>query len=335
MPVSDELFLAGSEAEWAALVHEWSKEGEPSSKLYPMSLSTLHSLFLRPDFLYTERTVTPLQLRLLLCTIQAQIRQYSQTNRWIPLEEQPTDPTATYSGGNFFMLRQQEEFENMLMKWNILAQRVFEANQKSELRLSCYLMSQIVWLELYICFDDVELLAGKETFETGKLYLPHLRQWVQSSSARKAIAHAGNVLKILQTSSDDLLRPIWWPVALSRIALVFWCYSVGLFISTGHPSEIAEPLIANSPLLSLNDVSTDYDPKGRVVYPAEGFPCLQDAAGTLVPLYKVSEVFDLCLQMLQDPPGYNSPLLEGMRQFLQDIKHCGIPYAALFENIAP
>ena len=324
MPMADEFFLAQTEAEWRALILEWSKEGKSSTILLPISLATFHSLFLRPNFLQMDISVTPLQLRLLLSTIQARITQYSLTNRWIPLEECSSE---FYSGGNFLLLRQQEEFENMLLKWNTLAGRIFDQHQKSDLKLSCYLIAQIVWLDVCICFDDIQMIAGKEGFETGRLYLPHLRHWVRTSTARKAIAHAGNILKLILCSDYHVLRPIWWPLAVSRAALVLWCYSIGLFVDTGTTAEVDPATLAHSPLVSLNAPDTAHEPIGRIIQQGEGMPCIQNSKGTFVPLHDISGVLDLCMGLLQNPPGYNSPILESMHQFLQDIKQCGVPYS--------
>ncbi|KFY16146.1 hypothetical protein V491_05433 [Pseudogymnoascus sp. VKM F-3775] len=325
MPISDELFLVDNEVQWANLVSEWAKDEQATTKLHPPSLTTFHYLFLRHDFFHLQLSVTPLQLRLLLCTIQAQVTQYSQSHRFVALEERFMSSTALVGCGDFMQLHQQEEFENMLVKWNILAERVFAPQSNSELKVTCLLVSQLVWLELSICFDDVQLIAGKEGYKIGRLYLPQLQQWAQTSSARKAIACAGNVMKILQTSGDDL-RPVWWPVAVSRVAMVMWCYSVGLYLSTGSTAGVDDSVLSRVPLISLNDPEKDFDPRGRLLQPGEGIPCIQDSHGTLFPLHKVPELFDHCIQILEDSKGPDSPILESIRQFLQDIKNCGIPY---------
>ncbi|KIW38761.1 uncharacterized protein PV06_09706 [Exophiala oligosperma] len=329
MPVADAFFLAETEEEWEALVLEASEEGKSSTILRPLSLATFHVLFLRPDFLQLDISVTPLQLRLLLSAIQARITQYSLTHRWIPVEERFASSSDVYNDGNFLLLRQQEEFENMLLKWNTLASRVFEQHPNSDQELPCYLTAQMVWLEICICFDDIQMIAGKEGFETGRLYLPRLRHWVRNSMARKAIAHAGNVLELVMRSDSHVLRPIWWPLAVCRAALVLWCYSVGLFVDTDTTTGVAPASLARSVLVSLNVPGNLHDPIGRIVQQGEGMPCIQDSRGAFVPLHDIPGILDLCIRLLENPPGYNSPILGSMHQFLQDIKQCGVPYSPL------
>ncbi|KAH8703173.1 hypothetical protein BGW36DRAFT_368926 [Talaromyces proteolyticus] len=326
MPVSDELFLLEKEENWADLVDKWSNEGWPTTTLHPPSLPEFYRLFLRHDFLHLNLYVTPLQLRLLLCAIQPQVSQYSESYRFIPLEERFSSSSSVSGAGDFMQLRQLEELENMLVKWNILAERVFAAQPGADLKVSCLLISQLMWLELYICFDDVQLIAGKEGYKVGRPYLTQLQQWAQSSYARKAIAHAGNVIWILQTSGDDYLRPVWWPVAVSRVALIMWCYIVGLYLSTGNTTGIDDDMLRRAPLISLNDPTTDFNPHGRILQPGEGIPCIQTICKTLIPLHDVPALFDFYIEVLEDSKRPDTPILQSSRQFLLDIKGCGIPY---------
>ncbi|OOQ86328.1 hypothetical protein PEBR_21909 [Penicillium brasilianum] len=327
MPVSDELFFLSSEDQWRALVNEWAQAGHSNTKLYPPSLASFYRLFLRQDFLHLDLSVTPLHLRLLLCAIQSQVAQYAQCYRFIPIEERFASPTLVPETYELIQLRQQEEFENMLVKWNLLADRVFTRQPAPQFQTTSMLVSQLVWLELYICFDDIQLIAGKNGYKVGRTFLPHLRRWTQSSSARKAVSHAANVIWILQDGEDA--RPIWWPLAVTRVALVMWCYIVGLYVSTGSTAGVNPSMLSQVPLIALNDPTKDIIPHGRTFQPDEGIPCIQNSCGKLIPLYDVPKIFEFCIHMLNDSKGPDSPILESARQFLHDIKNCGMPYTGV------
>jgi hypothetical protein len=327
MPVSDELFLLENEKDWADLVDKWSNETWPTTTLHPPSLIEFYRLFLRHDFLHLNLYVTPLQLRLLLCAVQTQVSQYSENYRFIPIDERFSSSASVGRASDYMQLRRLEELESMLVKWNILAERVFETQSSTELRVTCLLMSQLVWLELYICFDDVQLIAGKEGYKVGRAYLTQLQQWAQSSDARKAIAHAGNVIRILQAGGGDLLRPVWWPIAVSRVALITWCYVVGLYLSTGNTTGIDNDMLSRASLILLNDLTTDFNPHGRLLHPGEGIPCIQTIYETVIPLHDIPALFDFYIQLLEDSKMPDTPILQSSRQFLLDIKNCGIPYA--------
>jgi hypothetical protein len=331
MPVSDELFLLAQEDEWRALFNEWAYNSQSSIKLNPPSLVSFYGLFLHCDFLHLNLSVTPLQLRLLLCPIQSQISQHAQTYRFMPLEERFGLSTPIQETTNLMQLHQQEEFEYMLVKWNLLADRVFKNHHPSQLQRSSLLVAQLIWLELYICFDDVQLIAGKDSYNVGRAYLPHLKRWSQSTTARKAIAHAANVIQILQADPDN--RPVWWPIAMSRVALVMWCYAVGLQLSTGSTAGVPAAMLNRTALISLNDPANHWIPQRRTFQPGEGLPCIQTTDGNLIPLHDIPKLFDFCLKILRDSKGPDSPILESTRQFLQDIKTCGMPYKDTYNSV--
>jgi hypothetical protein len=240
------------------------------------------------------------------------------------MEEGFEPSTPVSETAEFVRLYQQEELEKSLVKWNLLSEQVFDGLPPCQSQTTPLLLCQLVWVELYICFDDVQLIAGKDGFEIGKTYLPQLRRWAQSTSAWKAIARAGNVIRILQSRQD---RPVWWPIAVSRIALVMWCYTVGLNSPVGNMAGVNSTTSSAGPLIVLNDPARDGTSHGRNIHPGESIMCIQGSDGKHIPLYDVPRIFDFYIQMLDDSKSLNSPLLNSSRNFLQDIKDCGIPYA--------
>ncbi|KAJ5355919.1 hypothetical protein N7517_010528 [Penicillium concentricum] len=324
MPVSDELFLLDNEDQWREMLADWTGDTNSSTKIHPPSLASIYRMFLRHNFFNLKLSVTPLQLRLLLCPIQTQVIQYSQRYRFVPMEEGFESSTPVPETAEFVRLHQQEELEKTLVKWNLLSEQVFDGLPPCQSQTTPLLLSQLVWVELYICFDDVQLIAGKDGFEVGKTYLPQLQRWAQSPSAWKAIARAGNVVRILQSSQD---RPVWWPIAVSRIALVMWCYAVGLYSPIGNVGGVNSTSSSAGSLIVLNDPTRDMTTHGRNIHPGESIICIQDSDGLHIPLHDVPRIFDFYIQMLDDSKSLNSPLLNSSRNFLQDIKDCGIPYA--------
>lgn len=330
MPDSDELFFAGSESSWRNLLNKRRHEDDRSTKLHPPSLATLYYLFQRHDFLHMELNITPLQLRLLLCTIQTQVIDHSMNNRFSAVEDQFGSPPRFHAEKNSAFLR-QEELENMLTKWHVLKRRVVGSAWQTQAGIACMLVYHLIWLELYICHDDVQSIAGKDGHTAAKPLLPQLQRWAHSSSARKAIARVGQIFKLLQSSggngSNAVLRPVWWPLAVSRVALLVWCYGVGLRLSTGSTAGVDEAMLARSPTIILNDPEEDLDAHGKVIHEGEGIPCILAADGKLMPLHCISDFFDMCLKILKDGKSKSSPLHESVHVFLADMKRCGIPYS--------
>lgn len=151
-------------------------------------------------------------------------------------------------------------------------------------------MYHLIWIELLVCSEDIQMIARKEGYSTGRAFLRPLQQWAQSEMSLKAVAHAGQVYQILATrDKQQIPLPIWWPVALSRIALAMWCYTVGLYVATGSPSGIEGVMQNKAPLIPVNDLDAKLSMYGKVLHAGEGLPCLRNLHGKLVPLYRVDE----------------------------------------------
>ncbi|KAB5549531.1 hypothetical protein GE09DRAFT_1126787 [Coniochaeta sp. 2T2.1] len=326
MPTTDELFFAETEERWLAILGQWKQENILGRKLSPPSLSNFYLWFQRPDFHDLGYDTTPLQLRLLLCTISTQVLQFAQTNRFIPAGDRYVSAYIGKSNNVCSMLR-REELEGMLGKWQVLASRTLTADVPSETRLWCKLTYHIIWLELLICYEDVQIIAGKEGYESGKSLLTHLQWWTQSSLARRATVHAGRILKIIRQSSRDLVRPLWWPLAVSRAALVLWCYTVGNSLAANKPVPL-DGLLPNGTLLVPLYTSGDDDFARDVpeLYRGEDMPCIPDVHGSLVPLCKVAAFFDVCIQHLDPGKSLNVPIRDSVYRFLEDVKKSGMPY---------
>lgn len=327
MPVSDEFFLAETEEVWRSLV-EHHHEGELRTGLYPLSLATFYWQFLRHDFMQLHLEVTPLQLRLLLCTIQTQVAQFAQTNRFLHVEDPPVELAALWTANALVSLR-REELQNLLVKWHILKQRVFGSRCDSQEGMSCTLMYHLIWMELLICYNDVQLVAGKEGHVAAKPLMIQLTRWASSSLALRAIAHAGQVLKTLQLTKYDALRPVWWPIAVSRVALVMWCYSVGLQHARCDMARSSDGTTMGDAtvFIPLNAVDEDFETYGRIIQPGEGVPCIHDSNGHLIPLNRIHDTLDVCMDLLERGKSRSSPICESVYRFLQDIKRYDISRA--------
>ena len=333
MPGPDVEFFADSEIKWKELKQQRESTNKQSNKVQPPSLAALYWLFLRDDFLYLSIDITPLQLRLLQCAVQTQVIQYAQTARFMNVEKLlpgvVLSSNITSHSTTFAQLR-HEELQGLLVKWYVLSKRVLTPETSSELAVTCTLMYHLASMELYICFDDVQLLAGKHGFAAGKDILPQFQRWAASPLSMKAIAHAGQVIRTLQklfaSDDPDALLPLWWPVAVSRVALVLWSAAIAdAVLEREKTAERAGS--GNLPrLISINDMSEEAGPYGKVVQHGEGTPCLSSQDGSLVPLSQIGDFLSICLDILERGMLRSTPLRESVYRFLQDIKGCGNPY---------
>ncbi|OAL35150.1 hypothetical protein AYO20_05627 [Fonsecaea nubica] len=320
IPSADELFFAETEEEWSALVRSYRQLEGPGnmSRLHPPSLAAFYGMFLRHNFLERHCHVTPLQLRLLLCAIQTQVTQFVQSNRFVSTEQSYADDPHVETS-SFASLR-QEELQTMLVKWYILRQKVLGTDGETEMTLACKLIYHLVWLELLICFSDIQLLAGREGPAGAKPLIPQFQRWFRSPFSFKALAHVGQVLEILQCPRHTVLRPLWWPVALFRVSLIMWAYSVGLKLQPSRAQQEYELEFGSAPRIPLNDTEQGTGPHGRVIRQGEGIPCVLHPTGALIPVTEFHDASKMCLDLLEEGRVQSTPICEDVYRFLQAIR---------------
>ncbi|KAK5195059.1 hypothetical protein LTR99_002702 [Exophiala xenobiotica] len=333
MPGPDEEYFADSEVKWREIKQQREKTTSQSAKVRPPSLAALYWLFLRDDFLHLSIEITPLQLRLLQCAVQTQVTQYAQTARFVNVENLLSGvvlSNAVTSHSTTFAQLRHEELQGLLVRWYLLSKRVLTPNVSSELAIACTLMYHLANMELYICFDDVQLLAGKHGLAAGKDILPQFQRWAKSPASMKALAHAGQVIRTLQKlfagDDPDALWPLWWPVAVSRVALVLWSFAIVDAVLEREKSAEKGTAGDMPRLISINDMSEEAGPYGKVIQHNEGTPCLSNYDSILFPLNQIADVLTISLDILERGMLRSTPLCESVYQFLQDIKRCGNPY---------
>lgn len=88
-----------------------------------------------------------------------------------------------------------------------------------------------VSLHLHTPFEDIHVLAGIEGPEAARSIRPAVASWVRTEAARRAIWHAGQIIRFAKTSQA---RTIHGPVAVMiyHAALALWIY--GLLAKSKH-----------------------------------------------------------------------------------------------------
>lgn len=329
MPNSEDLFLAQTAETWRELVA--TKNGRSNGEIFhydvelehPLSLSTFYNLFVQDDSFQFHQDVTAIHLRLLLCTIQTLIFQYSQTVRFVTDERIGRQNRPNLPTGTGYSMSREEELTCLLARWYLPRKRIILSTTHSQnLHTASTLVFHLVAMELYICYEDVQLLAGKEGLSESRLLLPSFQRWASSRQAARALSHAGQVLRIVKSLGSEAVRPCWWPLAVSRAALVLWTY--GIVVSL-RPSKDQVP--TDSQPYYFKSIDDDADAEGSMFgtptprLAEQGcIPCLSNQDNTLVPIVCITNILDICLKMLEDGQKFSSPLCVSVQKFLQDVK---------------
>ncbi|KAI1340408.1 hypothetical protein F5Y15DRAFT_415298 [Xylariaceae sp. FL0016] len=87
------------------------------------------------------------------------------------------------------------------------------------------LLLNLILLNLHVSLDDLQLFAGKEGEDQARRVYPVLQQWSESSEARQAICHAGQIIRQAKMFPPGHLKD-FYAVGVHHAALALWTYGV-------------------------------------------------------------------------------------------------------------
>ncbi|GAW15968.1 hypothetical protein ANO14919_053900 [Xylariales sp. No.14919] len=98
------------------------------------------------------------------------------------------------------------------------------------------LLLNLILMNLHVSLDDLQLFAGKEGEDQARRVYPILQQWSESTEARQALWHAGQVLRQAKMFPSGHLKQ-FYAVGVHHAALALWTYGV-VTRATRNPSSI-------------------------------------------------------------------------------------------------
>jgi hypothetical protein len=100
------------------------------------------------------------------------------------------------------------------------------------------LLLNLLMMNLHVSMDDLQLFAGKEGEEQARRVYPILQQWSESTDARQAIWHAGQILRQAKLFPNGHLKD-FYAVGVHHAALAIWAFGV-VVKATRHESTPKE-----------------------------------------------------------------------------------------------
>ncbi|KAG9256746.1 uncharacterized protein F5Z01DRAFT_487176 [Emericellopsis atlantica] len=133
---------------------------------------------------------------------------------------------------------------------------------------------EIIHLHLHMPFEDIETFAGKHGIDQARTVYPSVREWAKSESARRAMHHAGRIIRASRLLAKGLIQG---PEAIMvyYASLAFWVY--GLLLERplgGGLSDNGAPSVPRS----TEDVYLDGDDDAAISSFIEfeaGRPCIR------------------------------------------------------------
>ena len=190
-------------------------------------------------------------------------------------------------------------------------------------------------LNMHLSFEQVQLFAGKEGEAEARRVFPILQQWSTSIDARKAIWHAGQVLKAARQCSVKHLRG-FEAICLYHAGMAFWTYAIVSASTTEQPhvqrerrTSLAATKSSASELVWLD--GDDVPAVQRFTALGRGTPVLANFAhkrdtGNVLPILlgNPKAIMEACIELLKqtsemEGDGTLPPLVENLSQLMQDL----------------
>ncbi|KAK6421418.1 hypothetical protein LTR95_016815, partial [Oleoguttula sp. CCFEE 5521] len=210
IPSEDSLWQAVAAADWLRAIEQKSI-GSPMYSAN-QSLSELFRGF--TDSRTTSSRVSPWTLRLLLHPIQAMVCHIRQLLGCIEQSGNGRKPLRTTTGDS--MRGQLSQAQSLLRQWWDLAHPTFANDFEPCLQTRITLiLYHLISLNAVTSFAMIEDFARETNAPSEMIQSPHLCV----DDVEEAFFHSGQALRHLKALPRSV-RPLWWPAAIYRVALV-------------------------------------------------------------------------------------------------------------------
>jgi hypothetical protein len=176
-----------------------------------------------------------------------------------------------------------------------------------------FLLLELIHMHLYMTLEDVQLFAGLEGQEEVSRVFPLLRDWVKTTEARRALWHAGQLVRFAKSLPSAFLRD-FYAVGVYHASLAFWTYGL-MLNSAKQVSHEAEGTLHES-IVWLDETKTTE--VQRFITIGRGSPALRGlstphtSANTVTFLRDASATMNLVIHIFRsnsDPVEASSPPL--------------------------
>ncbi|KAI1190967.1 hypothetical protein F5B17DRAFT_427058 [Nemania serpens] len=124
------------------------------------------------------------------------------------------------AGPNIILNERHQELCKALSSFQLVT-----ANWNASFSAQEALLLNLVFMNLHVSLDDLQLFAGKEGEDQARRVYPMLQQWSESPAARKSIWHAAQVLRQAKMFPPGHLKQ-FYAVGVHHAALALWTYGV-------------------------------------------------------------------------------------------------------------
>ncbi|KEF54717.1 uncharacterized protein A1O9_09159 [Exophiala aquamarina CBS 119918] len=291
LPDSDDLWLAPDAPTW---FQRWKSTNGPEADVptafvpAQTSLPELFQSLLDNKLDHWKPRLQILHLRLLLYPIYILTAQLCELMLCVSDKERSRfSPTAFHTSSALRF----DEIKSLLQTWwSVFRGLDVESTRHFALQQVTEILYHLLNLKLAVSWSHVEQFSrafSKQPQAFPQLSVTAVRR------PREAVFHCGQILRILH-NMDTEIRPLWWPSALHRVAIILWTLS--MIDSTERPERSDS---AMTPNIAIDRLPPD-DPIWQPFLRRDmGGPCLTAEDGSLQPIDDASTVLQVCSDSLR------------------------------------
>lgn len=291
LPDSDDFWLAPDASTW---FQGWKSAHGPEADMSTLFVPTQTSL---PELFHSlldnkldncKPRLQILHLRLLLYPIHILTAQLCELMLCVS-DKEPLrfSPTACHTSSTLRF----EEIKTLLRTWwSVFRGLDGDTTRHLALQQATEILYHLLNLKLAASWSHVEQFS--KAFSKQPQAFPHLSV-TALRRPREAVFHCGQILRVLH-NMDTEIRPLWWPVALYRVAIILWTLSMVHSIEQPESSDSA----------TTSDIAVDRllpdDPIWQPFLRHDiGNPCLTDEDGSLQSIDNANTVLQICSDSLR------------------------------------
>lgn len=210
----------------------------------------------------------------------------------------PSSAAGISAQTNMSLSSRHQELRNMLVQF----EHAMEYWSPLTCRHQIIMVLHLLFLNLYVSNDDIQLFVGREGEEPARRIYPTLRSWVDTRDARAAVWHSGQVLRAAKMFPPRQLKDVF-AMIVYQACLVLWTYGVIIRAKRREqpnkaqvPTEIATDIVFLDEEESIGSQRFIAVNKGTVMLTGPG---RDPSSRTLAALENSNGIMEIGRQILQ------------------------------------
>ncbi|KAM0324343.1 hypothetical protein ACHAQA_008124 [Verticillium albo-atrum] len=205
------------------------------------------------------------------------------------------------------MTTRRDELSKLLSHFQIS----MDLSSPSTATLELLIRLELILLHIYTPFEDLQIFAGIEGPEQARTIYPAVLDWARGESARKAVWHAGQAIRLTRHLPSSTIRG-FTAIMVYHASLAFWVYGLASDKLDSREQWTETPGSSSSTQVWLDE--PDSLPVQRFLQLGSGFPCIHgmsdEGAVVGVPISSPDRIMETVLGVLRENfEGTARPLL--------------------------